>query len=304
MNQYIACMKKGITQEIKERVERIEGMDIFEASKLRYISEKRSTRWLSSHWNVNNRTVLRILAFCGIATRKGGEAVACQWLNNPERREKAGKRLAQINHELALKGLHVRQGVNKFNSLLMKHISEKLKHSSSFLRPEIREKAHAKSMASRAEHPERMSALRFPLSKAEILLAEHLTELGLQFEIRHLMKTYVVDFYIPQLSLVIDCQGRNRFPLSYKRHQEIASQCASIIYCVNNFVERGIFGNLDEYIATLQSLGSAPTIGCKKTMIFGACGNSPFGVDTNKFIVHKFGVYANNYTSLTTASDD
>lgn len=296
-------MKKGPSDEIRYRIECIEGMDILDAAKKRYITEQRSLRWLALHWNVNGRTVSRVLKSCDIEPRHGGEAVRTQWIDAAQRRLDAGKKLAGINHCLALEGRHVRQGKNKGNSELIRAVAAKLRSSTSFRRKEVIEKSSKTREATRRQHPERMSALRRPLSEAEKIMAAYLTAKSLPFEQRGLVGSYIVDFVIPTLGLVVDCQGRNRFPLSYKRHKAIMAEGYRVAYCVNDFVKRGVFTNLDNYISRFQLLRSDPSAQCAETVIFGACGNAPFGDDTDKFVVNRLGVRANYFTELTAAAD-
>lgn len=298
-------MKKGISNKVKERVETIESMGIVDAAKQRYVVEQRSYRWLAKHWGVNQRTVARILSYCGIAIRHGSEAVATQWAGNLERRKQAGKKLAQTNHRLAMEGRHVRQGKTKSNSELIRHISEKLKTSTSFHRPDVRAQCVSNSIAFRHKHPERMSALRKPLSEAEKIMSGYLYAKGLPFEQKVLISPfYVADFFIPSLNLIIDCQGRNRFPLSYERHKSLAAEGRCVVYCVNEFVQRGVFTNLDDYITRLNLSRSNPSMRCEEAVIFGACGHRPFGDDTDQLLLNRFGVRANYYTVVSAATND
>ena len=297
-------MKKGISQEIKERVEAIEGMNILDAAKLRYLTEERSFRWLVSHWMVNGRTVHRLLDELGIPIRHGSDAVRTQWTGNDFRRAEAGKRLAQTNHELAVKGLHVRQGKTKFNSDLIRGISEKLQHSSSFLRPSVRRKAIENSLATRHLHPEGMSALRMAMSESESIMFHHLVGIGISFEVRKLIGGYVVDFFIPSLNLVIDCQGRNRFPLSYARHHAISQNGVCVAYCLNYQVKRSIFTDLDDYITLVKVFRSDPSSPCAESVIWGACGFLPFGDDSDKFSLERTGKRGSYLTKLSTSPDD
>ena len=158
-------MEKGLSQEIIKRVESIEGMNIEDAAKLRYIEQQLSYRKLCALWGVNNRTIPKILNCAGVAIRHGGEAVKTQWVNNSERRKSAGENLANINHSLALEGRHIRQGKTKENSEMILKISEKLKTSSSFNRPEVKRIALENSLKTRREHPENRAALRFDIRK-------------------------------------------------------------------------------------------------------------------------------------------
>lgn len=296
-------MHKGLTEEIKERIEATEGMHFVDAAKQRYVIEQRSFRWLSRHWHVNSRTVGRILLFCGIPVRHGGDAVRSQWLDNTERRKQAGECLANTNRRFAAAGLHVRQGKTKANSELIRQIAEKLKSRSSFLREDVRARAQAASVATRSLHPERMSALRNPLSKTEEIMRNYLLGKKLPFGQRVLVGSYVVDFYVPSLSLAIDCQGRSRFPLSYERHACILSKCHHVAYCVNDFVQRGVFTHLDDYISRLKFSSADPSVRCAEAVIFGACGNRPFGDDTDKCSLHCFGMRSNYFTEVSTATD-
>lgn len=297
-------MKKGISQEIIERVEAVEGMNIRDAVELRYIREFCSFRDLCALWKVNNRTVSKIILYCGFNVRHGGEAIAAQWVNNPERRKAAADSLAFVNHRLALEGRHVRQGKTKENSALIRSIAQKLKRTSSFLRPETKSLALKHSLRTRAEHPERMYALKRSPSACERVLYEFLKSVHIPFEFKKLFDIYVVDFYLPSLELAIDCMGSNRFPLSYQRHQSIAEKGCQIVYCVNSFIKRGDFSDLYQYISGLQTVGSDPSLRCKETVIWGARGSSPFGKDSHRFTIKRVYMGSCHKLCLTASTDN
>lgn len=297
-------MKKGLSQETIKRVEAIEGMNIRDAVELRYFRELRSVRFLCKLWSVNGRTVPKLIRYCGFEPRHGGEAVATQWVGNGERRKAAGESLAAMNHRLALEGRHVRQGKTKENSELIRGISEKLKHTSSFLSPDVKARALASSLKTRAEHPERMSALKLPPSVHEQIIYEFLEFLHIPFEFRKLIGLYVVDFYLPELRLAIDCQGTNRFPLSYKRHEAITAQSCQIVYCVNNYIKCGDLSDLHQYITGLQVSGSDPSLRSKETVIWGARGSSPFGEDSHRFTIERLYVGSCYKLCLTATPND
>ena len=296
-------MEKRITKETKERIEAVEGMDVSDAAKLRYLEEFRSFRWLASHWGVNGRTVGRVLHCCGIAVRHGSDAVSAQWVGAAERRVRAGETLANINHSLAQQGRHVRQGKTAANSELVRGVAAKLRTSSSFFRDDVKRRAVAASLATRALHPERMSALKAPLSLAESKIRDYLAARSLPFEQRKLVGKYVVDFYIPSIGLVVDCQGRNRFPLSPERHRRILEEGCRVAYCVNDFVERGVFRRLDDYITLLEQSGLDPASRCAESVVFGACGAFPFGKDCHDIACHRFGVRTDYYTEVSASPD-
>lgn len=278
-------MQKSLSQKVVKRIEAIERMDVVNAAQFRYLTEMRSYRWLCKAWGVNNRTVAKILEYCGIPIRHGGEAIKTQWINNPERRREAGKCLAETNSNLARQGKHVRQGKNKENSELIRQVANQLKKKSSFFRPEVRDKALQASLASRKAHPERMSALRKPLTPAKMEVFKMLIDKHLEFTCNRLCGNFVADFYVPKLNLIIDCKGRSRFPLSYERHKELSQDNRTVVYCVNEFLLKGRLCNLDDYISKLNSISGNPTTRSEITVIFGACGDKPFGADTDKFIV-------------------
>lgn len=301
--QHITTMKESALEKAAKRVESIEGMDFRDAVELRYVREQRGYRYLCARWKTNNRMIARLIPLAGFSVRHGGEAVKTQWVDAEERRKAAGKLLAQINHELALAGLHVRQGVNKSNSEMMRRVSDKLKTNSSFFRKEVREKALKHSLESRARHPERMSALRLPASCNEAVLLEFLRGKGIRFEFRKRIGRYIVDFYLPGAALAIDCQGAGRFPLSYQRHVAIAAKGVQVVYCVNSFVKKSDFSDLYEHIAHRQVSGLLPSHRCEDTVIWGARGPRPFGADTDKFTCERS--YMNGcYKLVLTASSD
>lgn len=296
-------MAKGTSNKVVKRVESIEGMNIRDAAELRYITEQRTMRWLCRRWGLNIRTVMRILRSYGIPIRHGSDSIRTQWIDAEERRVAAGERLAATNHRLAQEGKHVRQGKNKQNSELVRQVADKLKSSSSFLRPDVRAKSISGSLATRREHPERMSSLRNPLSKAEEIMKCHVSAMSLEMEVRKLFGTYVADFFLPSIRLVIDCQGRNRFPLSPKRHKCFLQEGVRIAYCLNEYVFRGDFTQLDDYISRVKAACADPSSVCEESVIFGACGRAPFGDDAAEFIVHRSGVRTRYLTEVSTASD-
>lgn len=296
-------MTKGTSYKVIERVESIEGMNIRDAAELRYTTEQRTMRWLCSHWGLNMRTVMRILRTYDISIRHGSDAIRTQWIGAEERRKATGEHLASINHRLAQEGKHVRQGKNKQNSELIRQVAEKLKSSSALLRPDVRAKSIAGSLATRREHPERMSALRNPLSKAEEIMKSHIIGMSLKIEERKLFGSYVADFFLPSIRLVIDCQGRNRFPLSPKRHKRFLQEGVRVAYCLNEYVFRGDFTQLDDYISRVKAACTDPSSMCEESVIFGACGRAPFGDDAAELIVHRSGVHT-RYTTEVTATTD
>lgn len=301
--QHITTMKESALEKAAKRVESIEGMDFRDAVELRYVREQRGYRYLCARWKTNNRMLARLIPLAGFSVRHGSEAVKTQWVDAEGRRKATGKMLAQINHKLALAGLHVRQGANKGNSEMMRRVSDKLKTNSSFFREEVRVKALKHSVESRARHPERMSALRFPASCNEVVLLDFLRGKGIRFEFRKRIGRYIVDFYIPGEAFAIDCQGAGRFPLSYQRHAAIAAKGVQVVYCVNSFVKRADFSDLYKYIAHRQVSGRLPSHRCEDTVIWGARGPRPFGADTDKFTCERS--YMNGcYKLILTASTD
>lgn len=289
-------MEKGLSQEIIKRIESIEGMNIENAAKLRYIDQQLSYRKLCDLWGVNNRTIPKILNYSGISIRHGGEAVKTQWVNNPKRRKSAGENLANINHSLALEGKHIRQGKTKENSEMIRNISEKLKVSSSFNRPEVKRKVLENSLMKRKEHPENMSALDYKPSVNERILCNFIDSIHIPYEFRKLINGYIVDIYIPSLNFAIDCFGSGHLPFSFKKHQAITSQGIHIVYCSNSFVKKACFTDLHQYITSLNTCSIDPTFRSQITVIWGARGMSPFGNDTNKFTVKR--IHMNSFYKL------
>lgn len=270
-------MKKGLSQEIITRVETLEGMDISDALELRYFKEKLSYRKLVKLWGVNNRTVARIIAHCNRTPRYGSEAVKTQWINNEERKKHAAKVLANTNHNMALKGLHVRQGKTKENSALIRQVAEKLKTSSSFHREDVRLKCQENACKTRIKHPERNPFFTSPETKAERIIRGFLEEHNIKFIFRYIINGYFFNFYLPDYNLILDIQGSNRLPFSFERHQTVLNQNHSIVYCIRYFVEKARFAHLYDYISNLNIIRHQPSFCSKESVIWGARQTMPFG---------------------------
>lgn len=296
-------MKKGLSKKVIKRIELIEGVDINDALELRYFTEKLSYRHLCKLWNISNHTIAKVFLHCNKEPRKGGEAVATQWINNPDRRKQAGENLSKINHSLALKGLHVRQGKTKENSQLIRNIAEKLKTSSSFNRPEVKAKAQARANITRKKHPERNPFLETPKTECEKIMWKFLAAKNIDFKFRFIIDGYFVNFYLPTYNLCIDIQGNNRFPLSYKRHKSILKNGYCIIYCITNFVKKAAFADLYNYISSLDSFCTTPSVLSNETVIWGTRNKFPFGEELNQISVKR--VYVDSFHKLyvSTATD-
>lgn len=287
-------MKKGLSDEIIARIELFESTNIGDALEKRYFAELMSYRKLCALWNINGRTIKKIIAHCNKEPRYRGDAVKTQWINNAPRRIKAGDMLGKINHDKALKGLHIRQGKTKENSEMIRQIAEKLKTSSSLLRPEVRKKAVENARITRLKRPENNPFLKTPISKVELILIEFLNEKDIKFVFRYIVKGYFVNFYLPDYHLLIDLQGSNRFPLSFKRHQAIQEEGFSIVYCVHYFIKKSNFSDLYDYITTINKLGHNPPILSKKSVIWGASNLFPFGKQCNEVSVESIRVNKTN----------
>lgn len=280
-------MKKGLSNEIIARIELFESTNIVNALEKRYFIELMSYRKLSKLWKVNERTIARIIIYCQKQPRYGGDAVKTQWINNDDRRDNAAIMLANINHNLALKGLHVRQGKTKENSELIRGVVEKLKTSSSFFRPEVRKIAIANSKKTRLEHPENNWYLKSPVGAIEGLMIDFLNAKNIKFKFRHIVKGYFINFYLLDYNLLIDLQGSNRFPLSFQRHQAIQAEGFRIVYCSHDFIKKAQFADLYNYISGSDKFSFDPSISSKESMIWGARNLFPFGKECNQVSVER-----------------
>lgn len=296
-------MKKGLSDKVIKRVELIESTNIFDALERRYFCEQLSYRKICKLWGVNNRTVAKIITYCGKEARHGGEAVKTQWINATDRRKQAGKVLSDMNHNLALKGLHVRQGKNKSNSQLIRDIAEKLKVSSSFHRKDVKAKALKNSLKTRRLHPERNGFLKTPPTKREQLIINFLEKEKIKYSFRFIIDVFIVNFYLPDYNLCIDLQGKGSFPLSFHRHKSILDKGYRITYCISNFVDKSSFGDLHDYITSIDTVSSKPALIGEKTVVWGARNRSIFGSKHNKITAERVRVGSFNTLHFTTPSD-
>lgn len=296
-------MKKGLSQEIISRIEFLESTNIFDALQKRYFEEMLSYRKLSILWKINNRTVAKVISYCNTQARQGSDAVKTQWINNEARRRQSAEIIANINHNLALKGLHVRQGKNKQNSKLIRDIAEKLKITSSFHRPEVLKKAVENSIKTRMKHPERNAYLKTAISRIEQLAIDFFKSKNINFEFRYIVKGYFVNFYLPDYHLLIDLQGSNRFPLSFKRHQTIQNEGFTIVYCIHYFVEKSNLTDLYNYITHIDTLRSNPTHTSKKSVIWGARNLFPFGKECYEVAIERIRMDGFHKLHITTTTN-
>jgi hypothetical protein len=297
-------MEKGLSQEVITRIERIEKMDISDAVELRYFTEKLSYRKLIEIWKINNRTVAKVIRHCNKEPRQGSEAVKTQWINNINRRKQASEVLRKTNHDLALRGEHVRQGKNKSNSELIRSIAEKLRKSSSFFNPDVKRKAQINSLKSRKEKPENNGFLKTEPTKRETIIRDFLISKGVNFDFRYIVSGFIFNFYLPDFNLLIDLQSQSRFPLPVERHKEALNKGYGITYCVHEFTDKANFSNLYNYITSLNKFSFNPASISHESVIWGARKKFPFGKDCNEFSVEFINDNITNKTHIATTSND
>jgi 5-methylcytosine-specific restriction endonuclease McrA len=87
-------MNIGRERLAHERVTRVTGEDVKGWLQIEYVDKLRSVRDIAREvygYEKNSSSVLDLLKRYGIETRKGGDAVRTQWINNDERREQKAK---------------------------------------------------------------------------------------------------------------------------------------------------------------------------------------------------------------------
>jgi hypothetical protein len=81
------CANKGFFLNYVEKFEKIIGENLEQWLRKKYIDELWSYRKIHSIIGANARIVKKMLTMYNIPIRHGSEAVATQWVNNPERRK-------------------------------------------------------------------------------------------------------------------------------------------------------------------------------------------------------------------------
>jgi hypothetical protein len=261
--------KKRNKSKFEQRIETIEGLPLNEALRILYVENGMTYRMLCRRWNCQPHTIINYMKKYGIPPRKGSDAIKQQWINNPSRKIKAAKRLASINHNLALKGLHVRQGKNKYNSELIRSISEKLKFSSSFLNPETIIKATKTRVNNFRNNPLTHPNANASMTNCEHVVFEHLESIGYNVVFNYYLDPYWIDIFIPELNIAIECVSSSRFPLSFERHDNITSKGITVIYCVNYYILKSDLVILDKYIHFFNIFRSNPPVDSKVSVVIG-----------------------------------
>jgi very-short-patch-repair endonuclease len=212
----------------------------------------------------------------GIEPRHGGEAVKTQWICNDMRRKQASELLSQINRKLAKEGRHVRQGINKQNSELIRKIADKLKNTTSAKRPEVREKFSATKVFQYAVNPASHPNARMKLTDCKKLMYEFLKESGFRFVFNYRLGRYWINFFLPDIKLGIECRANGRFPLSWQRHSILTSAGLRMYYINNRVIKTWDFSELHKYISGLYSISALPAVNAQDTVIWGHRSLKPF----------------------------
>ena len=121
------------------------------------------------------------------------------------------------------------------------------------------DKAIANAEITRKKYPERNPYLMSPKTLCEQIMYKFLTDNNIEFKFRFIIEGYFVNFYLPIHNICIDIVGKNRLPLSYKRHNTILEQDYGIVYCITDFVKKSNFSDLYNYITSLNIIGSVPS---------------------------------------------
>lgn len=104
------------------------------------------------------------------------------------------------------------------------------------------------------------------MTKAEIILWSKLKgkQLGYKFRRQHGIGKYIVDFYCPELRLIIELDGYpHGFDTQIKKDEERQNFLESLGFIVrryaNNDIENNLNGILDDLIAATKSLNTTPS---------------------------------------------
>lgn len=247
-----------------QRIESIEGLPATEALRSLYVDQLMTVRELASRWKLNERTVMSLLSRLGL-TRSRTEAVAAQWARNPGRKPNTSG-LEKYRAEFG--GFW--QGKTKENDDRQKQRAERLKQSSSFNRPEVRQLAirtkTERDHACRSRHIN----YRTPPTRIERALLDWLNGCGFAAIHNHPIGLRWVDAWLPELNLGIEVfNPGNTQAGGWVRHQEICSTGARLVYITNAYVDRGYFSRLHQAIISPEIFQLDPASHCENTVVWG-----------------------------------
>jgi hypothetical protein len=243
-------MKRGISNLVIQRIEALEGCSVKAALQELYVEKKLSYRKLCARWAMQNKQIIKLMVECGIAPRKGSEAVKTQWEDNDERRAATAQRTGVWASSLAAAGKHARQGKKLVDNPSWQ-AGENKRQAAAF-KPEVRKQQGATRQRLFAAHPEMHPNAKAAPTRCEAIMLSWCQELGYVTEFNKLQRPYWIDVYLPELNIGIECVSDSRRP-TWERHMHLVSTGIHMLYIPNSFIDKGDAHLLLAYLTAYSS---------------------------------------------------
>ena len=219
-------MKKGVSQEIKQRIEAIERLPTREALYNRYFIDMLTFRKICIKWNINTRTLMRLFTEYAFESRKGGEAIKTQWLNAENRKIKTSNNMAAMRKKYP----HWAIGIKRPDAAIL------MKTKNPMFNAETRERASKKTVETMNANPKLYGQYHKKPTRCEKKVFDFLISKNIPCVVNELINDRFIDIFIPLYNIGIECVHHARFPLSFDRHKKISDNNIKIIYCTNDFI--------------------------------------------------------------------
>ena len=161
-------MKKRIQQKMYLAIESIEGRTTSEALTSMYINGSETLYGICAKWNINFRTLLKIMDELGINRRSRSECVGRQWVNKPERRNNQSKLLSNYRQT----HVHPLLGCKRPDA------SERMKKNNPMADKDISDRTHKKIKELFQKEPERYGIYHKKLTQHEQIVFNLVKDMG------------------------------------------------------------------------------------------------------------------------------
>lgn len=220
---------------------------------------------------------MRLMKWFGVNPRNPHERVKLQWVGNDARRKQASDILRKTALHQAANGAHNRLGKTKDNDAGVARCAQKLKHSTSARRPEVREKMASTRLAMHKSDPSTHINSRAQPTAIEQMMLDIVKEWGFDAIHNYSAFPYWIDIFIPELNVGIECFHSARLRSgSWNRHAELSARGIRMIYVANRVIESRNLADLHQYIANIQVLGTNPSSQSQETVVWGCRGVTLF----------------------------
>ena len=218
-----------------------------------YVTQKKTLRQMLPILKTSSvAAVSRLMRKHGVAPRKGGEAVAVQWINNESRRKRTSATMRSTMLKRAEAGEHWALGHTKESHPGVASTASKLAERKWLTQPDVMARAIGKKKARHRADPTTHTQARVKPTVAELRVAEWLQRHGLECQPQKPVivgdALYFADLFVPSLNLIVEVSKTvDRVPV--ERIRAFRGAGFETLAVRNTVPESGKWQNADDAIS-------------------------------------------------------